>query len=43
MKNNGAVGFGGNGLWAVVIGLGVLVAWLRADFGPQTEIGRAHV
>jgi len=38
MKNNGAVGFGGNGLWAVVIGLGVLVAWLRADFGPQTAL-----
>lgn len=38
MKNNGAVGFNGNGLWAVVIGLGVLVAWLRADFGSQTAL-----
>lgn len=38
MKNNGAAGFNGNGLWAVVIGLGVLVAWLRADFGPQTAL-----
>lgn len=38
MKNNGAVGFNGNGLWAVIVGLGVLVAWLRSDFGPQTAL-----
>jgi len=38
VKNNGAVGFNGNGLWAVIVGLGVLVAWLRSDFGPQTAL-----
>lgn len=38
MKNNGAAGFNGNGLWAVIVGLGVLVAWLRSDFGPQTAL-----
>lgn len=38
MKNNSSVGFNGNGLWAVIVGLGVLVAWLRSDFGPQTAL-----
>lgn len=38
MKNNGAAGFNGNGLWAVAFLLVVGVLWLRSDFGPQTAL-----
>lgn len=29
------IGFNGGGLWALIIGLGLLVYWIRHDFGIQ--------